>query len=63
MNILKPGVLPANQLQLLRGTCTNCKAEVEFAWQEAEPSCYRNLKYFSVKCPTEFCFHKITVEA
>lgn len=58
IKVTKPGKLPA--FDLMRGTCSHCKAEVECNRGDAEMlSDQRDGDAYKVRCPTQGCGHEI----
>lgn len=57
MRIIKQGVLPEEKLY--RGTCSSCRAEVEFKRGEGQSSVFRNETAIFIKCPTDGCHSSI----
>jgi len=59
MKVLKYGKLPSKQLRPYRGTCSNCKCEVEVAENETVasyiPGCVEQMRF--VICPTLGCWN------
>lgn len=62
MKITKPGALPDEEV--LKGTCTHCKCEVEFTKGEARDIQHspKNEVYYMIDCPTKGCGRNISVE-
>lgn len=55
MKIIKPGILPNKKVYF--GTCSNCKAEVEFDNDEVRKGALSYTAY----CPTKSCYNSICV--
>lgn len=58
MQILKPGKLP--EKKLIKGTCSRCRAEVQWEQGEGKTQTHRNEDYWFIDCPTKDCGQQIS---